>query len=284
MNGITKPLGVGALFSRSAALVRGNLELFLLLAALWAVINTAMSWPLQRKMAAFQSEMQGATDPQVVWSALADILPWLLVLFVFGLILFGIFTVIWVRAIARGRNAVFATGFVRRVLDVSARYLALVGYFLLLVVAALIAVFLFKAVTGLSGALLGEGTGRVVGLVLSTLLILALLVAIFTLMSGFMIAAAGAALECRLSLSITMQELLRHRRRFIVALVLLILFAAVAVLVIGFAFGAKPDAPQSLWHSLAGGFVGSGINLLALAMGVVALETPADAAGEAGQD
>lgn len=272
MTGTLQPHAIGTLFRRAGTMVRANFELFILLAALWTVLNTAAAWPIQRRMTAFQAEIRGATDPQVVWPALADILPWILALLAIGAILFGIFTVIWVRAVARGRNTVFAPGFGRRVLDVVVRYLALLGHSFLLALAILLALLLLKAVNGLSGALLGAGAAAGIKMVLSVLLGLASLIAFFALVSAFLVASAGAVLERRLPLFLTTRELLRAHRRFIVAFLLLLLLAALAVLVIAFAFGAEPDAPQSLWQSLSSGFVGSCVNLFALAMGLVALD------------
>ena len=282
MTGPLQSPAIGTLFRRAGALVRGNLELFVLLAALWTVLNTAMARPLQRKMAAFQAGIEGATDPQVVWPALADILPWLLALLAIGAILFGIFAVLWGRALALGRSTVFAPGFGRRVLDVVARYLAFIGYSLLLALATLLALLLLKAVNGLSATLLGAGVATGINMVLSVLLTLACFIAFFALVSAFLVAAAGAGLDRRLPLFSMTQELLRNRRGIIAAFVLLVLLAALAVFTIAIAFGAEPDAPQSLWQSLSSGFVGSCSNLFALAMGLVALDGRGGAADDPG--
>ncbi|RMD89718.1 MAG: hypothetical protein D6807_03165 [Alphaproteobacteria bacterium] len=266
-----EPIGFGALFRRATVLVRANLEMFVLLAALWTILNAALALPAQGRLAPLLERIRGATDPQVIWQAFGDMAPLLLYLMGLGIVIFGLVAVVWVRSIALGRHAALAPGFVRRALAVMRRNLAFILYAVVLGVAILILAFLLKAVVGLAVVAFGETVGAVVRTVLLLVLVLLAFTGFLALISGFLVVSAAVTVDRAASLFETATEILRANRTVIFAYSFLLVLAVIATLAGDAAFGLEEGAMPSLWQTVVTGFFGSAFNLFALAMGLVAM-------------
>ncbi|MFQ5346465.1 MAG: hypothetical protein ACE5ED_01310 [Rhodothalassiaceae bacterium] len=280
MSGILEPVGFAAFFRRATALVRANLEMFVLLAALWAIVNSTFAFPVQTRLAPILERIRGTTDPQVIWTAFGDMAPLLLYLVGLSIVAFGLVAVVWVRSIALGRHAALASGFVRRALAVMRRNLALILYAAVLAVAILILLFLLKAVVGLAVMAFGGAIGTIVRALLLLVLVLLVFTGFVALIGGFLVASAAVTLDRPASLFETAMEIPRANRTVLLAFSFLLLLAVIVTLAGNAAFGLEEGAMPPLWQTVVMGFFGSAFNLFGLAMGLVAIGGDRDAGKE----
>lgn len=168
MNGTDHPPGLGDFFRATVGKIRGNLEIFLLVSLLWAVVATATAWPFLEELNQIQqlAQQQNQEEIGAIFSRIAAPA---LGLGLLSLLVYSGIYVVWVRAAAFGRAHALAAGFARRYGLVLWRSIALVGYGLLILIGAMLLALLLTTVFGVvAGG--GAGAGAVNALVMLAVL------------------------------------------------------------------------------------------------------------------
>lgn len=253
------------LISESWRAVRGNGEVFLLLVALQAAVNTLIFKLSDIDLSGFE-----AVDPKdspAVAALLAPLLPTLFWSAVLTIVFYAAISAVWCRVVGAGREQVFRDGFAIRFLLVVWRYLGMIGYILLLIFAFAIVSIPLSALA----RLLGDSLGGLLSMLVTGLLFVGFL-AIFL---ALMLSIASTSLDPKgKGLAACAQSLGAGWRPFLLAgLVLMAAYIVVSLTMAGLiaanlASGGGIDLPLPVL--ILSSALGAVANLLLLALGVAA--------------
>jgi len=196
----------GALLGRAFGLVRGSLEIFILIALLWTILSALVFLPIQGEMQdimtmAEEMQQSGQPDPQMQQALGEKVLPIMddiLLIAIVTLLFSAAAYLVWARAIALGRGNALGPGAGGRFAMILWRQISLIGYILLIVIVVAIVGLILQVVLGMLGG------GPAVVALLSNLLTIALMLPVFV---GFAVSVAATAVGDRRGIMACLQAI-----------------------------------------------------------------------------
>mgnify|MGYP005841672529 CR=1 FL=1 len=239
-----------AFLGRAFGMIRGNLEIFLLIAALWTILSALVFMPIREDMREImvmfeQMQQAGAPDPQQQQALGEKVLPIIddiLLIAVVTMLFSAAAYTVWGRAVGLGRGKTLGSGTGRRFLMMLWRQVSLLGYAVLIGIGTAIIGFLLLLIIGLLGG------GQAIVELLVNLLTIALMI---PLLVGFVISVASTAVDDGRGI---MESLLSIQGRMAAPLLaggailigLAIITVAMAALMTGLSAGASLSTPALL--------------------------------------
>jgi len=189
VNGTDDRPGLGQFLRGTIGKLRANLEVYILLSLLWAVVATGAAWPFLGDLA--QLQQLGPQQQEQLAEIVSRIALPGIGLVAVSLLIYGAIYVVWVRTAALGRGYALDAGFARRYALVLWRTIALMGYGLLIFIGAILLSLLLGTVAGIVS---GGETGGIASL-LNMLLMLAVLAAGIPVYLAYSLAVVSSACD-----------------------------------------------------------------------------------------
>ena len=234
-------LTIGGLIRSGFRLTFRNLEVLLLLAFLYVIAIVLLFFPFFpafSTMLTLDAANSSSLDPAVL-----DGLWWkMLLLIPLGFFVYGMFYVAWARTVMVGKAYVLEGGFgalMRRAFWVAVRYLALVGYSIVIVIP-------LSFILGLIVGIAGVAAGPQALLIFQFVLTVAILIPMVYVVVAFIFSASAASMDRRLGLwkAFTLTKGNRSALFWSVATV----YGVFYILLLGLSFllvaGISGDTPQ----------------------------------------
>jgi len=251
---------------RSIARLRGELEVYMLLALFSAVISTAVTWFLMDDYVRLQ---QMGQQGEPAWAPVLGIVLKAFAIGVVSMVVYAGIYVVWIRSAMLGRDQALGTGFPRRVGFVLWRTISLAGYVFLVALGFVVINAVLTTVIGVTAGR-ESAAGEAAGLVL----LLATMACMIPIALAYYVAVVGSALDERLPIIQALKEMRGLWRPVIGAfLVGLAVYIAVALTssAMTMTSEAEPAAP-ALAVLVLSNLLGALVNLYIFSVAMTALE------------
>jgi len=187
MEGPYSSPGVRGFIARTLASIRGELEIYLLLCLLLAVLGTAVAWPLLQEFAKIEPMAPGQTEAAL--AAIGEVVPLALLTGAVMLVVYAGIYLVWIRTVMVGRGHALTSGFLRRLGMVIWRTVSFFGYCVLVLLGLGVVSFVLGTLVGV----MGGGTD-----IVSPVLTIAAMVILIPISLAFYVAVVGSAVDRRM--------------------------------------------------------------------------------------
>ncbi|GEQ99478.1 hypothetical protein JCM17845_01020 [Iodidimonas gelatinilytica] len=263
-------LGFSEILASIAKDIRAHAEVFVLLALLWAIINTILTAPLFDDLVAWQNAMQD--DPEGAAADLRTLLPKILAQTIASFFLLVVVPVLWARALLLGRGGVFGRSLGR---SYGLSLLHTLS-FLLYLFAVIIGLFVLSLLLAVLGGLLGIGDG-----ILSSIMFVLAMVSLLWLYTAYSVAVVYAALGQKRGIRQALLRMQPHWKPFAAIAVLGPVSASLFGALVVMPFLSDGTSPTKLSRLVGSVFTGIGVLIIfTAAVAVVRAVQKQDMGGE----